>query len=124
MDQEPKPKTNPFRLYCVIRIEGYTVQALANEECPEFEPIGEHTIISAEREELYQLGRQHGGLLCNADGLPTVRGIQAFALKRANLGATLRAAAAPAAPAADAATPAGTPKKVRKLTDDDDTPRP
>lgn len=122
MDNTPKEKKPDHRLYCVIRIEGYTVQALANIECPEFEPIGEHTIISNEREEMYQLGRSHGGLLCNADGVPTVRGIQAFALKRAGLATALRAEIAANKPAEEPDAPTAPPKRVRKLRDDDETP--
>lgn len=121
MDQTTKDKKPDHRLYCVIRIEGYTVQALANIECPEFEPIGEHTIISNEREEMYQLGRSHGGLLCNADGVPTVRGIQAFALKRASLAVALRAQLAATAPAEQTNATTEPPKRVRKLRDDDET---
>lgn len=97
-EQPEQKQTKPVRLYMVVRIENYSVQALAGAECPEFEPIGEHTLLGSEREEMYQLARSHGGLLCNADGIPTVRGIQAFALKRANLAAAIRDGKAPEQP--------------------------
>lgn len=80
------------RLYIVVRVEDYRITALADESCPEFAELGEHTIVSAEREDMYQLARQHGGLLCNADGVPTVRGIHAFSQKRAGAFAAFNAA--------------------------------
>ena len=78
--------TKRKKLFIVVRVQDYRITALAGDaDTPEFADFGDSTLISDDREEMFQLGREHGGLLCAADGVPTVAGVKPFALKRANI---------------------------------------
>ncbi len=64
------------RYWLAVRIVDYRLQALAPEDPadPEGEmdwcDIGADTMVSSDREAVYQLARTHSGLLLSMDGLP------------------------------------------------------
>lgn len=72
----PAAKPPRFRLWCVVRIVDYRLQALANESDDpdnmsyEWTDLGGDSVLSADRESMFQLARQHQGLLMAANGLP------------------------------------------------------
>jgi hypothetical protein len=66
------------RLWIVIRAQDYRLTALADPLNPCWEEVSGDTIISEDRESMFQLARQFGGLLCSADGLPSPRQADRF----------------------------------------------
>lgn len=68
------------RSYIAIKIVDYRVRALAGDSAAtaEWEDLSDATLISTDREAIFQLARKHGGLLCSADGVPGVRQAKAF----------------------------------------------
>ena len=74
------------RLWCVVRIVDYRLQALAvpNEQGvdvtteADWSELGPLTYISADRESVFQLARAHQGLLMSAEGLPTQMAMAGF----------------------------------------------
>lgn len=59
------------KLWMVIRVQDYRCTFLAEIEGQyEFVDLGTATMIGEDRETMYQLARDHGGLLLNADGFP------------------------------------------------------
>lgn len=83
-DTNEPTKTDPTKpatakrkkLWLCIRIVDYRLQALApaNPEMPvddlDWSDIGPDSLVSDDRESVYQLAREHGGLLVAAAGLP------------------------------------------------------
>lgn len=72
----PAAKAPRVRVWCVVRIVDYRLQALACEcdhpdnQCYEWTDLGGDSVLSADRESMFQLARQHQGLLMAANGLP------------------------------------------------------
>lgn len=56
------------RLFVAVRIENYRLQFLTDDG--EWSDPGDATLISSDREMVFQEGRANGGLLMNTDGLP------------------------------------------------------
>lgn len=71
-------------VWCVIRVQDYRLTALRPVD-PD-EPEGEQewsdlcgtSRMDTDRETMFQLGREYGGLLMNTEGLPGVRGMTEF----------------------------------------------
>lgn len=85
-------------LFIIARIVDYRFQALAADEPSDplagFEDMGAATLVSSEREEMFQAARKHGGLLLNASGVPSPRGMAAFQAKLRLAAESLNAAMA------------------------------
>ena len=92
---EPQPATStPHkkrpRVWLCARIVDYRFQALARED--EADPSSDHcwtdvgpdTVVSEDREMVFQLGRAHGGLLLAVDGLPNATRIAALIARARN----------------------------------------
>lgn len=98
-------KQNPF---IVVRIVDYRLQALAGtleeRELLGWEDVGEETLISVDRESMFQLARDHKGLLMSANGLPSARRMQGYWMKALAL---LRAC-----------EPASVPERIENETDE------
>lgn len=77
-------KKDRKRLWCVVRIVDYRLQALAPsdpaepEADQEWSDLGSDTTISADREAVFQLARSNGGLLMSVNGLPGQGRMAAF----------------------------------------------
>lgn len=67
------------RLWIVTRIVDYRLQALADESDPCWEELSGDSIISEDRDAMFQLARRYQGLLCSADGVPSPRQSRKFA---------------------------------------------
>jgi hypothetical protein len=73
------------RAWCVVRIVDYRMQALAQaSDDPdnhdlEWCDIGGDTVVSCDRESMFQAARRHQGLLMTANGLPSPGRMARFA---------------------------------------------
>lgn len=88
----------PTKLWSVIRIVDYRIQALACESDPCWEDISGDTIISKDRQSMYKKAREYGGLLVSSEGVPSARQIDnyKFAVGRAKAAAIADDAGVPA----------------------------
>lgn len=102
----------PLKLWSVVRLVDYRIQGLACEADPCWEDISADTIISTDREAMYQKARSYGGLLVSTEGVPSARQVDnyKFAVGRAKA----------AAIAADAGVPANAPQRPAIERGDDD----
>lgn len=77
-EQAQQPiKTPRKRVWCVVRVVDYRFQALSPSDPADptsgedWSDLGADTLLSCEREDMFQLARLHGGLLMSAHGLPS-----------------------------------------------------
>lgn len=76
------------RYWIAVRVVDYRIQALA--PCDSDDPQGEQdwsdigcdTTVSTDREAIFQLARQHNGLLLSMSGLPAVGRLRALVNKQ------------------------------------------
>lgn len=59
---------NRTKFWCAVRIENFRLQFLDQNE--EWADPTSATLVSSDRETVFQAGRRNGGLLMNIDGLP------------------------------------------------------
>lgn len=68
----------PVKLWSVVRIVDYRIQALACEADPVWEDISGDTIITQDRQRMYDLARECRGLLVSSEGVPSARQIEKY----------------------------------------------